>query len=236
MHVADQARRLPGVVDANLCLATEANRAALRDAGFEIRDAETAASEDLIIAVRAKSDDLAEQALAYAEQLLAHRRDDGPAQAAVIPRSITRASRYSDTANLAVISVPGLYAMNEALQAIAARLHVFVFSDGVAVEGEIALKRRARDRGVLVMGPECGTSLVGVSALASPTACGVVQSDSWVPLAPGFRRSPRCSTTWVAASRTRSAPAAVTFMTASTGSRRCRRSSSSGATPPRGPW
>jgi succinyl-CoA synthetase alpha subunit len=161
MHVADQARRLPGVVDANLCLATEANRAALRDAGFEIRDAETAASEDLIIAVRAKSDDLAEQALAYAEQLLAHRRDDGPAQAAVIPRSITRASRYSDTANLAVISVPGLYAMNEALQAIAARLHVFVFSDGVAVEGEIALKRRARDRGVLVMGPECGTSLVG---------------------------------------------------------------------------
>ena len=160
MQVADELRRRPGVTAASLLMATEANRAALHDAGFELRGAEAAAPEDLVIAVRATSDDLADQALSHAEQLLARRRDEGPAHAAAPPRSITRAARDSSAANLAVVSVPGPFATNEALQAIAAGLHVFLFSDGVALEDEITLKRCARDRGVLVMGPECGTTLL----------------------------------------------------------------------------
>ncbi|MGH7310386.1 MAG: hypothetical protein ACREK6_17010, partial [Candidatus Rokuibacteriota bacterium] len=76
------------------------------------------------------------------------------------PRSIARAARDRPEANLAVVSVPGSHAVNEAGQALAAGLHVFVFSDGVSLEDEIALKRRARERGLLVMGPECGTSIV----------------------------------------------------------------------------
>jgi FdrA protein len=40
-------------------------------------------------------------------------------------------------------------------------MHVFLFSDHVSVEDEIALKRRGADRGLLVMGPECGTAMLG---------------------------------------------------------------------------
>jgi succinyl-CoA synthetase alpha subunit len=62
--------------------------------------------------------------------------------------------------NLALIAVPGAQAAIEAHQALSAGLHVFLFSDGVPVDEEVALKRRARDRGLLVMGPECGTAII----------------------------------------------------------------------------
>jgi FdrA protein len=56
--------------------------------------------------------------------------------------------------------VAGEYAAAEAHQALSAGLHVFVFSDGVSVADERVLKQRARARGLLVMGPECGTSIL----------------------------------------------------------------------------
>ena len=42
---------------------------------------------------------------------------------------------------------------------------MLVFSDGVPVEHEVALKRAAHDAGVLVMGPDCGTAIVSGVAL-----------------------------------------------------------------------
>jgi succinyl-CoA synthetase alpha subunit len=62
---------------------------------------------------------------------------------------------------VAVIAVPGAYAAVDAHQALSAGLHVFLFSDAVSLDDEVALKRRGRDRGLLVMGPECGTAIVG---------------------------------------------------------------------------
>src|SRR5439155_4545 len=61
---------------------------------------------------------------------------------------------------LALISVPGAYAGAEALQALRAGLHVMLFSDNVPVETEVALKRLALERGLLMMGPDCGTAIV----------------------------------------------------------------------------
>jgi succinyl-CoA synthetase alpha subunit len=64
-------------------------------------------------------------------------------------------------ANLALISVPGIYAAAEARKALKQGLHVMLFSDNVAVEDEVALKRLAAERGLLMMGPDCGTAIIG---------------------------------------------------------------------------
>jgi succinyl-CoA synthetase alpha subunit len=64
-------------------------------------------------------------------------------------------------ASLALISVPGMYAGAEARRALDAGLHVMLFSDNVPVETEVALKRHARARGLVLMGPDCGTAIVG---------------------------------------------------------------------------
>jgi FdrA protein len=63
-------------------------------------------------------------------------------------------------ANLAVISVPGEYAAPQALRALQMGLNVQLFSDNVSLDDEIALKDFALKKGLLMMGPDCGTAII----------------------------------------------------------------------------
>ncbi|WP_205629080.1 hypothetical protein, partial [Jiangella muralis] len=66
-----------------------------------------------------------------------------------------------DGGTIAFVSTPGPYAFADAMDALQHGLHVVVFSDNVPVEQEVLLKRAARELGLLVMGPDCGTAVVG---------------------------------------------------------------------------
>ena len=85
----------------------------------------------------------------------------GERPAAAAPRSLGAAARTLGDANVALISVPGEYAVLEAHRALTAGLHVFLFSDHVSAADELELKRRAAARGLLLMGPGCGTAMLG---------------------------------------------------------------------------
>jgi FdrA protein len=160
MQVTERVRALPGVREAALVMATELNRRVLDETDLLPAEVKGAGPADLVIAVRAESVDAADLALGQAEAFLAARRGEEGSLRHESPRSITGAVRGLPGANIALVSVPGLHAAAEAHQALSAGLHVFLFSDGVAVADEVRLKRRAEARGLLVMGPECGTSLV----------------------------------------------------------------------------
>src|ERR1700733_6603991 len=99
---------------------------------------------------------------------------DGADAAAVAPRTsaAARAAAGGD-ANVAIVSVPGQYAALEAHRALTEAMHVFLFSDHVSVAAEVALNRRRRDAGLLVMGPGCGTAMLGGVGLGF---CNVVPS------------------------------------------------------------
>ncbi len=162
LQVSADMMGLMGVRDAALVMASELNRQLLSDSGMLVGDAPTAGPNDLIIAVRATDDAFAAMALQQAEALLAGRRRGSPAGEATSspPRSLRSAHRADPEANLALISVPGQYAAGEARQALADGLHVFLFSDNVSIEDEIELKRIAREKELLVMGPDCGTAIL----------------------------------------------------------------------------
>jgi succinyl-CoA synthetase alpha subunit len=162
LQVSADMMGLTGVRDAALVMASELNRQLLSDSGLLVGDAPTAGPNDLIIAVRAIDDALAATALQQAEALLAGRRRGSPSGDATSspPRSLRSAHRADPEANLALISVPGQYAAGEARQALADGLHVFLFSDNVSIEDEIDLKRIAREKELLVMGPDCGTAIL----------------------------------------------------------------------------
>jgi FdrA protein len=160
MQATERVRVLPGVRAAALLMATDLNRQLLADAGLLPPEARGAGPNDLVIAVSAESASAAEDALARAEALLASRRGDDAPHRTEPPRSITGAARGLPRANVALVSVPGPHAAAEAQQALSAGLHVFLFSDGVDLADEVRLKRRAQSRGLLVMGPECGTSII----------------------------------------------------------------------------
>jgi FdrA protein len=81
-------------------------------------------------------------------------------------RTLVEAVAEDQDANLAVISTPGAYAAAEALKALRLGLNVFLFSDNVPLADEVMLKREAHRRGLLVMGPDCGTAIVNGVPLA----------------------------------------------------------------------
>jgi FdrA protein len=161
LQITSSVAALPGVLDASLVMGTDLNRDVLRDAGLLLEGAVSAGPNDLLVAVRGQDEATADAAVQAAERLLAERRpptEREPGRQA--PRTIRSARRAEPDANLAVISVPGLYAAAEARQALAEGMHVFLFSDNVTLEDEVELKRRARAQGLLVMGPDCGTAII----------------------------------------------------------------------------
>ncbi len=65
-----------------------------------------------------------------------------------------------------MISVAGRYAVREVRKALDQSLHVMLFSDNVSIEDEVALKKTAHKKGLIVMGPDCGTSIINGVPLA----------------------------------------------------------------------
>lgn len=156
-----------GIHDAAMMMATPANIAILSNAGL-LDGSDTTAGPgagDLVIAVRADTLELAIEALAEAEASLTKPQGSvGGEQWR--PRSIRTAVQNHPEAGLALISVPGAFAISEARKAIRRGLHVMIFSDNVPLAEEVALKQEAQELGRLVMGPDCGTSIINGVPLA----------------------------------------------------------------------
>ncbi len=163
MGIARQVRDGEGVGRAEVAMGTPANLEALSELGAQVE----AQSTDVVIAVEVSDEEVAENALDAAERALSSLGGDGGGGGAAPsrPRSLARAAAELDGANLALISVPGEYAALEAHRALSSGMHVFLFSDHVPLEDELELKRRGAERGLLVMGPESGTAMLGGTGL-----------------------------------------------------------------------
>ncbi len=156
----------PGIEAAGVVMGTAANRPLLAANGLLTAEAEAAAADDLVVVVRAASDETAAAALAAVDDLLARRA--AAAEGDYRPRSLAAAARLLPDAGWVLISVPGRWAAGVAREALALPphgRHVFLYSDNVPLAEEVALKREARERGLLVMGPDCGTAIVAGAGL-----------------------------------------------------------------------
>jgi FdrA protein len=164
MQVSRQAEELPGVEAAAAVAATPVNLELLARQGFTV-DAGELGPSDLVLCVRAADAEAADRALEQVEALLAGAgrgggSGDGSGLVAA-PRSLRAAARRDPDLNLAVLSVPGRHLHHEIAEALQAGLHVFCFSDGLDPAAEAARKRDAARRGLLLMGPDCGTAIIG---------------------------------------------------------------------------
>ena len=164
MLTARELSKLEGVRDAAVVMATEANKSILADAGLLTEEIKSATPNDLVIAVSSETDSLADAALQNAEGLL--KKKSTSSEAGVFkPKTIRGALASYPAANVAVISVAGRYAADEAWEALLHGLHVLLFSDNVSLDDEIALKKYAREHGLLLMGPGAGTTILNNIAL-----------------------------------------------------------------------
>ncbi|MFC7496896.1 MULTISPECIES: FdrA family protein [unclassified Nocardioides] len=185
LQVSRTVQGLDGVVAAQVAMATALNVEVLTEMGFDVPTEAT--TNDMVVALRLESEAALAAAIAGVDQALrdASRRVEGPTEVAP-PRTTASALRRSAGTlghdSVALVSVPGPSALVEAMDAVDAGRDVMVFSDNVPVEQEVALKRAAAERGVLVMGPDCGTAVVGGLGLGfanvvSPGPVGIVAAS-----------------------------------------------------------
>jgi FdrA protein len=165
MRLAADLQAQPGIRQAAALMATPANQAALAESGLVWPAEVNGRADDLLIVAAGDDEVQVDAALDWAEARLL--RPAGPASTGPAaerrPQTLAEGIRHLPQANLALISVPGEYAYAEALKALKAGRHVFLFSNGVSLEDEAHLKQFAAARGLLVMGPDCGTAyLAGV--------------------------------------------------------------------------
>lgn len=171
LEVAQGLLALEDIADAAVVMGTPANKGILAGADLLTPEAEAASSDDLVIAVRAASSEAAAIAMEEAGALLkashAPQMESGMAPP---PKTMEAAVERLEGANLVLISVAGRYAGGVAREALRQGLHVFLFSDNVSVEDEIALKKLGREQGLLVMGPDAGTAIINGVALGFANA------------------------------------------------------------------
>jgi FdrA protein len=167
MKISSAAISRPGIEQASAMMATERNKELFLASGLMTPSIEAAGANDLALAVSG-DDQAVDEALGEIQEQLKSTttKKRSTAAGAATPTTISEAVSADDTLNLAMISVPGEYAKYEAAQALKAGMNVMLFSDNISVADELSLKQMASEKGLLVMGPDCGTAIVGGVPLA----------------------------------------------------------------------
>lgn len=167
MALSTKVNELPIVKLAMIGMGTDLNKQVIDEVGLSTPEIATATPRDQIIVIQTETESDWDEAITQVEDLRA---------AGVVPttassyRSSRQAYEHVPEATLAIISVPGQYAAYEARAAVNAGRNVLLFSDNVTVEDEIDVKQMAHDRGLLVMGPDCGTAIINGTGLCFANA------------------------------------------------------------------
>jgi FdrA protein len=158
MGISKRILDVKGVQQNAVLMGSETNKGLLSSIGIQDPQIDAAQPNDLIVAVIANTPQIVSDTLDKLDEFLL-----GGVQVAATsnPHSLEEGLAQKPGVNMAVISVPGEYAAREARKALEAGLHVFLFSDNVSIDNELDLKHYAAEQKLLVMGPDCGTSLIG---------------------------------------------------------------------------
>lgn len=158
MQLQSELARLEGVVEVGVVMGTPANLDLLRASDLLTEEAESTKSDDLIVVVAAETEDLATEALGKIDSYLSNRAEADTDD--YRPKSLRTAKQMMPQANWVLISTPGVWAGDVASEALDQGLNVFLYSDNVSLEDELSLKSRAATADRLVLGPDCGTTLI----------------------------------------------------------------------------
>lgn len=161
MLLTNQINATPGVVRSQIMMGTDANKDIYNAAGLLTPEAAAAHPSDMVIVVEAEEEGVVETVLAEAESFLADLSvKKGADEGAGTAESWEEAVSLLPDANMALFSIPGEYAAPELERALDLGLNVFSFTDNVPLEDEVRLKKKAHEKGLLFMGPDCGTGVI----------------------------------------------------------------------------
>ena len=159
MLLTGEISNLEGANKVSIMMATEANKSIFDGSGMLTDEVAAASPNDIAIVIDVANDDVLGEALIAIDAFL-NQSSSGSSEGVQNAITWNQAMEYQPEANLAVISVQGIYAAHEANVALDRGLNVFMFSDNVSLKDERDLKEKALTKNLLVMGPDCGTGII----------------------------------------------------------------------------
>ncbi len=166
MLIAKKISELEIVLDSAAVMGTPENKSMLQTSGLLTDELQNAGDMDLMIAYKCNSQNESDLILQKINEFLKKSDETEKSSGSQNPSSIESAIKILPDANLVMISVAGKYAGDEAMKALQNGLNVMLFSDNVSIEKEIELKIFAKEKGLFVMGPDCGTAIINGVPLA----------------------------------------------------------------------
>ena len=167
MKMAGMVRKIEGVENAEVIIATEANKGILEFNGLLTEEIRRATPNDLVVSVIAGDETVIEKAIAAVEDMIFNGlEDDKGGKVTYSAKSIAGALAMEPEADLAILSIPGPLVKKDAMKLLDSGVNLLIFSDNVPIEDELELKRKADEKGLMVMGPDCGTAIVRGASLA----------------------------------------------------------------------
>ena len=150
-----------GINQVSVMMGSPTNKEILRSAGLDTPEVDGAKPTDLVIVADVADAAVGDSLLAKVDEFLRYRAPVSSRSGLRSARSLERAVGMLGQADLAIVSIPGQYVATEVHRLLDRNIHAFIFSDNVSISDEVALKIRARESGLLVMGPDCGTGRIG---------------------------------------------------------------------------
>ena len=166
MQVDRKFKQIPGIIQSVVAMATPHNKEILKNLDFSSDKLSETTSNDLVIAIEAEKDEVFKRAVNQFEEIIKKHKMAGSAGRRKSFATFNSALKELPEASLALISIPGQYVAAEAKKCLEKGLNVMIFSDNVSLENEIELKNEAAEKGLLVMGPDCGTAIINHVPLA----------------------------------------------------------------------
>ncbi len=164
MIISKDLKKLPGVKEALVGMGTDLNKEISHNIKLNSPELDAITGNDFFVAVECETEDVMKTAIAKVDELLNKKKEISIAN--YYPPTLESALKIDPDLNLALISVPGKYAAGVAHECLDKDINVMLFSDNVSLEDEKKLKEKAVAKGLLMMGPDCGTAIVNHVPLA----------------------------------------------------------------------
>ncbi len=163
MLLTNKINALDGVTMSQIMMGTDANKDILNNTNLLTDEANSASANDMMIVVDSEKENIMEEVMPAIDEFLDDLSAKGTSEEAQAATSWSEAFDLLPEANVALFSIPGEYGAPEMERALKNDLHVFSFTDNVSIEDEVRLKKLAHEKGLLMMGPDCGTVLLKYS-------------------------------------------------------------------------
>lgn len=160
MLLTNRINTLEGVARSQIMMGTDANKDIFKNSGLYSDEVEKAAPSDMVIVVEADDEKIVDKVLEETKVFLNDLSVKKKGNDIKTAKNWDEAVDMLPDANVALFSIPGEYAAPDLEEALDRGLHVFSFTDNVSLEDEIRLKKKAHEKGLLFMGPDCGTGII----------------------------------------------------------------------------